>query len=68
MENERVGAITLLGNERTLVGSELKVGDPAPEFSVLGTDVTFPISNVALMDSIISFWNCGFPPYKTSST
>ena len=40
MENERVGAITLLGNELTLVGSELKVGDPAPDFSVLGTDLT----------------------------
>jgi len=32
---ERPGATTLKGNPMTLVGPELKVGDPAPEFSVV---------------------------------
>lgn len=32
---ERPGATTLKGHPMTLVGPELKVGDPAPEFSVV---------------------------------
>ena len=31
---ERAGATTLKGNPLTLVGPELKVGDPAPEFTL----------------------------------
>ncbi len=31
---ERVGATTLMGNPMTLVGPELKAGDPAPDFTV----------------------------------
>ncbi len=33
--NERTGLITFKGNPFTLLGSELKVGDKAPEFSVV---------------------------------
>lgn len=32
---ERPGATTLRGNPLTLIGPELKVGDPAPDFSVV---------------------------------
>jgi thiol peroxidase len=32
---ERAGATTLMGNPMTLVGPQLKAGDPAPEFSAL---------------------------------
>lgn len=34
---ERVGSITFKGNPMTLVGPELKVGDKAPDFSVVDT-------------------------------
>ena len=37
---ERVGIITMKGNPLTLVGKELKVGDPAPDFEVLDNDLT----------------------------
>ncbi len=40
MANERAGAATLHGNEFTLVGDEVKVGDAAPDFSVLGGDLS----------------------------
>jgi thiol peroxidase len=36
---ERNGAVTLDGNPMTLIGPELKVGDKAPEFKLIGTDV-----------------------------
>jgi thiol peroxidase len=36
---ERSGVITLHGNSLTLVGAELKVGDPAPDFEVLDNDL-----------------------------
>lgn len=36
---ERKGLVTLHGNPLTLVGPELKVGDRAPEFTVLDTDL-----------------------------
>ena len=39
MEN-RTGIITIHGNPLTLVGSELKVGDPAPEFELLDNDLS----------------------------
>jgi thiol peroxidase len=37
---ERAGVITMKGNALTLVGKELKVGDPAPDFEVLDNDLT----------------------------
>ena len=37
---ERAGVITMKGNPLTLVGKELKVGDPAPDFEVLDNDLT----------------------------
>ncbi len=40
MAVERSGAVTFKGEPMTLVGNEVKVGDPAPEFSVTGTDMS----------------------------
>ena len=37
---ERAGIITMKGNPLTLVGKELKVGDPAPDFEVLDNNLT----------------------------
>ncbi|MBI3736566.1 thiol peroxidase [Candidatus Sumerlaeota bacterium] len=34
MSQERTGLVTLKGNPVTLLGPEVKVGDPAPEFAV----------------------------------
>ncbi len=39
MANERHNAVTLKGNPFTLIGPELKVGDPAPDFELLGGDL-----------------------------
>ncbi len=36
---ERKGAVTMRGNPLTLVGPELRVGDPAPDFKVVGNDM-----------------------------
>ncbi|MDQ7825759.1 MAG: thiol peroxidase [Candidatus Eremiobacteraeota bacterium] len=36
---ERKNVVTLMGNPMTLVGPELKVGDRAPSFTVLDTDL-----------------------------
>ena len=36
---ERAGIITMKGNPLTLLGEELKVGDPAPDFEVLDNDL-----------------------------
>lgn len=38
--SERKGAITFKGNEVTLLGSEIRVGDQAPSFTVLANDMT----------------------------
>lgn len=38
--NERVGAATYLGNPLTLVGREVCVGDSAPDFQVITSDLT----------------------------
>jgi len=38
--DERPGAITMKGNPLTLVGREVKVGDPAPDFEVTANDLT----------------------------
>lgn len=40
MDTERKGGATFKGNPLTLVGAELKVGDKAPEFSVLAGDLS----------------------------
>lgn len=37
---ERSGAVTMKSNPLTLLGPELKVGDKAPEFSVLDNDLS----------------------------
>lgn len=37
---ERTGTITIEGNPLTLLGKELKAGDPAPDFTVLSNDLT----------------------------
>ena len=39
-EQERKGAATFKGNPLTLVGPELKAGDKAPSFQVLGGDLS----------------------------
>jgi thiol peroxidase len=37
---ERPDAITLKGNPKTLLGDEVKVGDPAPDFALIATDMS----------------------------
>lgn len=37
---ERQGLVTFKGNPLTLIGQEIKVGSKAPEFSVLGQDLS----------------------------
>ena len=37
---ERTGIVTMRGNSITLVGRELKVGDRAPDFEVIGNDLS----------------------------
>ncbi len=36
---ERSGAVTFKGEPKTLVGSELRGGDPLPQFTLVGTDL-----------------------------
>ena len=52
---ERPGAITFQGGPLTLIGPELKPGDPAPDFTVLANDLS-PVSlaDVAGMVCVIS--------------
>ena len=45
--HERPGAVTLFGKPFTLLGQELKPGDPAPDFRLVGPD----LSDVSLTDS-----------------
>jgi thiol peroxidase len=40
MANERAGAVTMRGNPLTLVGDELKVGAKAPDFELVGQDMS----------------------------
>jgi len=40
MEQERKGAATFKGNPLTLIGPEIKVGQTAPDFTVLAGDLT----------------------------
>lgn len=39
MASERAGAVTMRGNPLTLVGDELKAGDQAPNFDLVGQDM-----------------------------
>ena len=39
-EQERKGAATFKGNPLTLIGSELKAGDKAPNFQLLANDLS----------------------------
>jgi thioredoxin-dependent peroxiredoxin len=39
MAQERKGAVTLRGNPLTLAGPEIKAGQPAPDFTAVGTDL-----------------------------
>lgn len=43
MMKERTGLVTMRGNPVTLVGQEVRVGDPAPDCTVLANDLT-PVS------------------------
>lgn len=43
MAQERTGVVTFKGGGVTLIGPELKVGDPAPDFIVTGKDMK-PVS------------------------
>lgn len=43
MAQERAGVITFQGNPLTLIGPELKAGDQAPDFQVVGGDLK-PVS------------------------
>jgi thiol peroxidase len=58
MAVERSGAVTLGGNPMTLVGPQIKVGDKAPAFAVMGNDwktVRFEkFSKPTLISSILS--------------
>lgn len=47
MTEERTGVITFKGNPMTLLGPDVKVGDPAPDFRVVNND----LQPVALPDS-----------------
>ncbi|MBW2608928.1 MAG: thiol peroxidase [Deltaproteobacteria bacterium] len=38
--DERKGIVTMKGNPLTLIGKELQVGDPAPDFEILGNDLS----------------------------
>ena len=38
--DERTGAVTMQGNPLTLLGRELKVGDPAPDVEILDNDLS----------------------------
>jgi thiol peroxidase len=52
---ERPGLITMKGNSLTLVGQEVNLGDPAPDFEVIGNDLTpFKLSSLKGKVAIIS--------------
>jgi thiol peroxidase len=40
---ERIGMVTMRGNPVTLLGEEIKIGDTAPDFTVVANDLT-PVS------------------------
>jgi len=55
MAQERAGAATFLGSPLTVLGSELKSGDRAPEFTVLANDLSaVTLANTAGKTRLIS--------------
>lgn len=46
---ERAGVVTFKGQAMTLLGPELRVGDPAPEFTVTASDLA-PVTRDILLD------------------
>lgn len=46
---ERMGAVTFKGQPMTLLGPELRVGDPAPKFTLTGSDLS-PVTREILLD------------------
>ena len=66
--NEHTGLITMKGNPLTLVGTEVKVGDAAPDFEVLDNDLN-PVKlsafkgKLCCISSVPSFshWIMGWP-------
>ncbi len=53
--SERPGGITMKGKPLTLVGQEVKVGDPAPDFSAVANDLSdFRFSSLKGQVCIIS--------------
>jgi thiol peroxidase len=46
---ERTGIVTFKGQPMTLRGPELRVGDPAPEFTVTASDLS-PVTRETLLD------------------
>ena len=55
MAHERKGAVTFKGNPLTLVGTELKAGDKAPDFQLLANDLS--IVNLASSKGKIRLFN-----------
>jgi thiol peroxidase len=52
---ERPGLITMKGNPLTLMGQEVHLGDPAPDFEVIANDLTpFKLSSLKGKVAIIS--------------
>ncbi|MFZ5449572.1 MAG: thiol peroxidase [Thermodesulfobacteriota bacterium] len=52
---ERPGLITMKGNPLTLVGQEIRVGEPAPDFEVIANDLSpFKFSSLKGKVAIIS--------------
>jgi len=59
---ERPGVITIHGNPLTLVGQEVKVGEPAPDFQVLANDLSpFTLSSLKGKVAVI----CSVPSLDT---
>lgn len=46
---ERTGVVTFKGNPMTLLGPELRAGDPAPEFALTASDLS-PVTREILLD------------------
>ncbi len=59
---ERPGVITMKGHPLTLVGQEVQVGDPAPDFEVLANDLT-PFKLSSLKGKVVII--CSVPSLDT---
>ncbi|MCX5670762.1 MAG: thiol peroxidase [Planctomycetota bacterium] len=49
---ERTGRVTFKGGPLTLVGSEVRVGDPAPDFTAIDTDLA-PVALAAYRGKVV---------------